>query len=118
MPHVRPIHHEDVTVDDELARRILARAAELDSQRGVSLQDLRLSATEAGISPRAFRAALAEVQGDTGNEDEPVYLMSDPWWRIGYLRISSNPYLRQSAVAAAAAALAAVLLSVTGYLVP
>lgn len=46
------------------AERLLARASELDVARrsGSAVDDLRAAATEAGISPQAFDAALAEMQ--------------------------------------------------------
>ena len=52
------------------AHRILARAAELDSQASpsdLSLAQLREIAVEAGISPDALTAALAEAQGESAH---------------------------------------------------
>jgi hypothetical protein len=46
---------------DHLAKRVLARASEIDAA-GAAVTDLREAAREAGISPAAFEAALAEVQ--------------------------------------------------------
>lgn len=47
------------------AERLLVRASELDVARrtGSAVDELRAAATEAGISPQAFDAALAEMQG-------------------------------------------------------
>ena len=49
------------------AQRVLARAAEIDAQGGpsVPLERLRLAALEAGLTPAAFEAALAEVRAAT-----------------------------------------------------
>ena len=46
------------------AQRVLARAAEIDAQGGpsVPIERLRLAALEAGLTPAAFEAALAEVR--------------------------------------------------------
>jgi hypothetical protein len=46
------------------AQLVLARAAEIDAQSGpsVPLERLRLAALEAGLTPAAFEAALAEVR--------------------------------------------------------
>ena len=49
---------------DALAARVLARASELDAALGAgTVASLRSAALEAGISRRAFDAALAEVRG-------------------------------------------------------
>lgn len=47
---------------EEAARRLLARASELEAARGaeLSVAELREAAGEAGISPAAFEQALAE----------------------------------------------------------
>jgi hypothetical protein len=54
--------HPDVLPDAATAR-VLARASELDALRssGSSVAELRAAAAEAGISPEAFDAALAEL---------------------------------------------------------
>ena len=60
---------DKVTVHDALAKRLLARAAELDAARssGLSPAQLREIAREAGIAPEAFDAALSEpALRDTG----------------------------------------------------
>lgn len=46
------------------AQRVLARAAEIDAHGGpsVPIERLRLAALEAGLSPAAFEAALAEAR--------------------------------------------------------
>jgi hypothetical protein len=50
------------------AERLLKRASELDVARraGSAVDELRAAATEAGISPQAFDAALAEMRGRRG----------------------------------------------------
>ncbi|HKV75705.1 MAG TPA: hypothetical protein VJN95_14385 [Gemmatimonadales bacterium] len=49
---------------EDAARRLLARAVELDARLGsaVTLQELRTASTEAGISPAAFDAAVREAE--------------------------------------------------------
>lgn len=49
-----------------VSERLLARAAELDAAQraGADLATLRAAAAEAGISPTAFDAALAEIRAD------------------------------------------------------
>lgn len=51
---------------DQMAQRILARAAELDAAQkaAVEVANLRAAAVEAGISSSAFDSALDEIQGD------------------------------------------------------
>lgn len=51
-------------LSERTAAQLLARASELDHVRGagVTVADLRVAATEAGIAVPAFDAALAEVQ--------------------------------------------------------
>lgn len=50
---------------EEAARRLLARASELEAARNaeLSVADLREAAREAGIAPGAFEQALAELRG-------------------------------------------------------
>ena len=59
-----PEKPEVQVLDEPLAARVLARASELESAlgAGITVPDLRAAAAEAGISTRAFDAALAEVQ--------------------------------------------------------
>ena len=49
---------------EEAARRLLARASELEAARGaeLSVAELRDAAREAGIAPSAFEQALAELR--------------------------------------------------------
>ena len=64
--HRKPPTERDTEVlADPVAVRLLARASELDAafRSGAAVADLRVAATEAGISPRAFDAALAELHG-------------------------------------------------------
>jgi len=51
-------------VPEETARRLLARATELDAARltELSVAQLRDAAREAGIAPAAFEQALAELR--------------------------------------------------------
>ena len=57
-----------IRLPDDVAQRLLARATELDDRSGrTSIDQLRRAATEAGISPAAFEAALAELaRGELG----------------------------------------------------
>lgn len=59
------------------AERLLARASELDVARraGSDVADLRAAASEAGISPQAFDAALAEMQRGRGGESIGVPIL-------------------------------------------
>ena len=63
---------------EEQAHRLLARAVALDAQRrdAVSLVDLRAAAVEAGIDPRAFDRAVAEVGVDAREAMTPLVLPS------------------------------------------
>lgn len=45
---------------DSEAQRIIQRAAEIDAQRGQSIEELRQIAAEAGISPAAVDQAIQE----------------------------------------------------------
>ena len=56
--------HAELLADRDAAR-LLARASELDAMSaGATVTELRAAAAEAGISDRAFDAALAEMQGE------------------------------------------------------
>jgi parvulin-like peptidyl-prolyl isomerase len=50
---------------DSEAQRIIQRAAEIDAQRGQSIEELRQIAAEAGISPAAVDQAIQERLGET-----------------------------------------------------
>jgi hypothetical protein len=53
---------------DSDAERLLARASELDAaSAGATVTELREAAAQAGISHRAFDAALAELQGESAS---------------------------------------------------
>ena len=56
-------HGELEKLPDDVARKVLARAAELDATdyMRVSIPDLRNAAVEAGISSRALEQALREI---------------------------------------------------------
>jgi hypothetical protein len=58
----------DERLPPEAARRLLARASEIDAARGAdpSVAELREAAREAGIAPEAFEAALAEHRARVG----------------------------------------------------
>lgn len=73
MQHNRPSEPNEV-LTQKVAERLLGRASELDAARmaGASLSELRAAATEAGISPHAFEAALAELQGAGGQVPETI----------------------------------------------
>src|SRR5688572_25717388 len=65
MSELPPIDPKRIS-DDEFAR-LLTRAVELDARMagGLSLDEVRAAATEAGINPVAISAALLEM-GDAG----------------------------------------------------
>ena len=62
--------HGPESIPEVVAHRVLARAAELDAARGLSveLERLRSAAREAGIAPEAFDAAWREVSALTQRE--------------------------------------------------
>jgi hypothetical protein len=55
---------DDERLPEQAARRLLARASELEAARGaeLSIAELREAAREAGIAPGAFEQALAELR--------------------------------------------------------
>ena len=56
----------EIRVDDHAAARLLARAGEIDAQRGSSsLAELRQAAVEAGIAGASFDAAAAELSDES-----------------------------------------------------
>jgi hypothetical protein len=61
--HRLPPEPDAEVLPDAVAARLLARASELDAAHGAGAvgADLRAAAAEAGISARAFDAALAEL---------------------------------------------------------
>ena len=63
MPRRSPAYPDSGVLPEAAAERLLARASELDAarRRGAAVSDLRAAAEEAGISPQAFDAALAEL---------------------------------------------------------
>lgn len=67
-----PTEPDREVLSEPVASRLLERASELDVAGGAgsALADLRAAAAEAGISARAFDAALAELQGN-GNPSVP-----------------------------------------------
>src|SRR4051812_17795631 len=70
MHRARPTFTREVLMDlpdmvaEDAAHRLLARAVELDAHRSgsLSIDQLRDVARDAGISPRAFEDALAEMR--------------------------------------------------------
>jgi hypothetical protein len=96
-----------IRLPDDVAQRLLARATELDERNGrTSIDQLRRAATEAGISPAAFEAALAELaRGELGRPaaaTAPAIDVRGSW--------VTSPFRRGLLVAAAA--LAAILIAV------
>lgn len=89
-------------VPDALTKRVLARASELDALRraGATVAELRAAATEAGISPEAFDAALAEMRADQSTQVSP--------------NVRTRSRSKMLLVVALAAALAAGLVFATG----
>jgi DNA-binding transcriptional ArsR family regulator len=63
---------------EETARRLLARASELEVARGaaVSVGELREAARAAGIAPSAFEQALAELRDRDGMTVAPAGLVA------------------------------------------
>lgn len=61
-------------VPEDVARALIARAAELDSHAGnrSKLSELRATAAQVGISPVAFEAALAEMRAEPAVPAEPT----------------------------------------------
>ena len=69
-----PAESDPEVLSNPVAERVLTRASELDAAlRGgrLAVSELRSAAVEAGISPEAFDAALAEVRG-AENAESPV----------------------------------------------
>jgi hypothetical protein len=68
-------------------KRILARAAELDSQRELLLTttDLRRIASEAHISSEAMEVALRESRAASHSESNPAATGKPAWWRRALL---------------------------------
>ncbi|HJU73674.1 MAG TPA: hypothetical protein VJ717_07995 [Gemmatimonadaceae bacterium] len=62
----RPTEPDAEVLREPAASRLLARASELDAAQraGLTVAELRAAATEAGISPYAFEAALTELRDD------------------------------------------------------
>lgn len=108
--------HDDVRVDQELAARVLARAAELDARQDVSLRDLGDSAIEAGISPAAFHAAWSELQAHSTGPAVRGAAGDERWWRVGYRELSGNRYVRELWIAAASLMLAGTVAAALGRL--
>lgn len=76
MPHRPPADPAAELVPAAVAARLFARASELDAagSGGAPLSQLRAAAAEAGISARAFEAALAEgrAAGEVGESVVPA----------------------------------------------
>lgn len=73
MHRPRPDGDRDA-LTESAAARLLARASELDAAREAAtpVEELRRAATEAGISPGAFDAALAEMQAGHVTQAPPA----------------------------------------------
>jgi len=68
---------------EQVASRLLTRASELDAAQraGSAVTELRAAATEAGISPAAFDAALSELhEGKAQVPDEITPRRRVPMW--------------------------------------
>jgi len=75
-----PTDPDTEVLPDALAARVLARASELDAAFSTgTVANLRSAAVEAGISSRAFDAALAEVRA----EDQAPVVTASPRRRSG-----------------------------------
>lgn len=85
-------------LSDQVAQRILARAAELDAaQRAeIDVANLRSAAVEAGISPSAFESALAEMQGGESLPAAPARRRRP---RIRALLLGASAFLFVGAIA-------------------
>jgi len=94
-----------IRLPDDVAQRLLARATELDERGGrTSIDQLRRAATEAGISPAAFEAALAELaRGELGRPAPAAGIDVRGSWVTSPLR---------RGLLVAVAAIAAILLAV------
>jgi hypothetical protein len=81
VPHQLRNEPDSDAVPQPVAERILTRASELDAAltANVQLTDLRAAAKEAGISTRAFDAALAEFQAS--EQGPAVVTRSRRRWR-------------------------------------
>ena len=71
---------ETKRLPEDLARQVLARAAELDASDRVSLSipDLRSAAVEAGISQHALDQALSEVEAMQAASAEAAQEIKSP----------------------------------------
>ncbi|HEV8361990.1 MAG TPA: hypothetical protein VGQ52_00615 [Gemmatimonadaceae bacterium] len=82
--HKRPPGEPDAEVlPEQVASRLLTRASELDAAQraGSVVAELRAAATEAGISPAAFDAALSELHaGKAQLPDEIKPRRRVPMW--------------------------------------
>jgi len=78
-----PIESAPEVLSKPVAERLLERASELDAAlRGtLAVSELRLAATEAGISPQAFDAALAELRREEGAPAPNVTAQPVRRWR-------------------------------------
>lgn len=79
---------ESLRLDEDEARRLIARATELDARLATqsSIADLREAARGAGISDEAFQRALAEVRPEQPPVAGPDALFDinrrQPWRRV------------------------------------
>jgi hypothetical protein len=78
-----PVPPETI-LSEPAAAQLLARASELDAvlEGGTSIATLRAAATEAGISPTAFEAALLEAQAEHQVEDPTVTPRRPKTWSM------------------------------------
>lgn len=81
--------HDAAAISDAAAQRLIARAIELDARRtaDVSVPQLREAVLEAGVSPAAFDAALAELRltlqvAAPAAPESPRGRIAGPWARL------------------------------------
>ena len=78
-----PAEPDAEVLPEQVASRLLTRASELDAAQraGTVVAELRAAATEAGISPTAFDAALSELhEGKAQVPDEIKPRRRVPMW--------------------------------------
>ena len=86
---------EPQTLSDDDARRLLARASEIDSAQSAELPlaELRQASLEAGIAPDAFEQALVELRGShsvTNSESETTAPTIRRKWRGALLNTAKT----------------------------
>jgi hypothetical protein len=110
--------------DEEVAQRILRRAAEADVHResetgdSYTLEQLQAIASEAGISPEAVHAAAMEYQESSGRSRTELQLAEHERGWLAALRrampASWSPRLKNAVLAGAGIALFGLVTSLIG----